>query len=95
MIRPFLPNMTRSELFTVMVGGFATGAGGVLAAYIGMGRRRPSRRRIGDVCSGCTRYRKIMYPETEVSETAGDVALPEIDSGDKYRRRGSRRNGRS
>lgn len=36
-IRPYLPQMTRSELMAVMVGGFATVAGGVMAAYVGMG----------------------------------------------------------
>ncbi|HEY8234670.1 MAG: NupC/NupG family nucleoside CNT transporter [Vicinamibacterales bacterium] len=34
LIRPFVGKMTPSELFTVMVGGFATVAGGVLAAYV-------------------------------------------------------------
>lgn len=37
LIRPFLADMTKSELHAVMTGGFATIAGGVLAAYIGMG----------------------------------------------------------
>lgn len=36
LIRPFVGRMTMSELHTVMVGGFATVAGGVLAAYVGM-----------------------------------------------------------
>jgi CNT family concentrative nucleoside transporter len=36
LIKPFVGRMTRSELNTVMVGGFATVAGGVLAAYVGM-----------------------------------------------------------
>ena len=36
LVRPFLNDMTRSELHTVMVGGFATVAGGVMAAYVGM-----------------------------------------------------------
>ena len=36
LIKPFVPAMTPSELHTVMVGGFATVAGGVLAAYVGM-----------------------------------------------------------
>jgi CNT family concentrative nucleoside transporter len=35
-IRPYVGQMTRSELMAVMVGGFATIAGGVMAAYIGM-----------------------------------------------------------
>ncbi len=34
MIKPFIKNMTQSELLTVMVGGMATIAGGVMAAYI-------------------------------------------------------------
>ncbi|CAG5118720.1 unnamed protein product, partial [Candidula unifasciata] len=37
MIRPFLSKMTSSELHAVMVGGFATIAGGVLGVYIGFG----------------------------------------------------------
>ncbi|HEX9894675.1 MAG TPA: nucleoside transporter C-terminal domain-containing protein, partial [Gemmatimonadales bacterium] len=36
LIKPFVKTMTPSELVTVMVGGFATVAGGVLAAYVGM-----------------------------------------------------------
>ena len=36
LIKPFVGAMTASELNTVMVGGFATVAGGVLAAYVGM-----------------------------------------------------------
>jgi CNT family concentrative nucleoside transporter len=36
LIKPFVKTMTRSELNTVMIGGFATVAGGVLAAYVGM-----------------------------------------------------------
>ncbi|HNJ72043.1 MAG TPA: nucleoside transporter C-terminal domain-containing protein, partial [bacterium] len=36
MIRPFIKTMTNSELYTIMVGGMATIAGGVMAAYIQM-----------------------------------------------------------
>jgi CNT family concentrative nucleoside transporter len=36
LVRPFVGQMTMSELNTVMVGGFATIAGGVMAAYVGM-----------------------------------------------------------
>ena len=38
-IRPFLPKMTSSELFAVMVGGLASVAGSVLAGYAQMGAR--------------------------------------------------------
>ncbi|MCG6949378.1 MAG: NupC/NupG family nucleoside CNT transporter [Acidobacteria bacterium] len=82
LIKPFLPDMTRSELLTVMVGGFATIAGGVLAAYIAMGidaghliaasvMSAPAALLVG----------KIIYPELEHSVTAGDVEMPDIDSG--------------
>ncbi|MCX7880386.1 MAG: NupC/NupG family nucleoside CNT transporter [Ignavibacteria bacterium] len=37
LVRHYLPNATRSELFSIMCGGFATIAGGVMAAYIQMG----------------------------------------------------------
>jgi CNT family concentrative nucleoside transporter len=36
LIKPFVRTMTMSELMTVMVGGMATVAGGVMAAYVGM-----------------------------------------------------------
>lgn len=83
LIRPFLPGMTRSELLTVMVGGFATIAGGVLAGYIGMGV--PAGHLIAaSVMSAPAALvvGKVIYPEKEHSETAGDVSMPEIDSGD-------------
>ncbi|UCD38319.1 MAG: NupC/NupG family nucleoside CNT transporter [Fidelibacterota bacterium] len=82
LIRPFLPDMTTSELLTIMVGGFATIAGGVLAGYIAMGisaghliaasvMSAPAALAVG----------KLIYPETEHSATAGDVELPDIESG--------------
>ena len=36
-VRPYIPRMTESELFAVMVGGLASIAGSVMAAYSGMG----------------------------------------------------------
>jgi Nucleoside permease len=36
LVRPFVEKMTESELMALMTGGFATVAGGVLAAYVGM-----------------------------------------------------------
>jgi CNT family concentrative nucleoside transporter len=82
LIKPFLNDMTRSELLTIMVGGFATIAGGVLAAYIAMGI--PAGHLIAaSVMSAPAALvvGKIIYPEREHSATAGDVELPEIDSG--------------
>jgi CNT family concentrative nucleoside transporter len=36
-VKPYIPSMTRSELFAVMVGGMATVAGSVLAGYVLLG----------------------------------------------------------
>lgn len=36
-VKPYIAKMTNSELMSLMVGGFATISGGILAAYIGMG----------------------------------------------------------
>ena len=82
LVKPFLDQMTRSELLTIMVGGFATIAGGVLAAYIAMGI--PAGHLIAaSVMSApaALLVGKIIYPELEHSVTAGDVALPEISTG--------------
>ncbi|MCG7495313.1 NupC/NupG family nucleoside CNT transporter [Vibrio sp. Of7-15] len=37
LVKPFLPKMTRSELFAVMTGGMASVAGSVLGGYAGLG----------------------------------------------------------
>ncbi len=82
LVKPFLDDMTRSELLTIMVGGFATIAGGVLAAYIAMGI--PAGHLIAaSVMSApaALLVGKIIYPEREHSATAGDVKLPPISSG--------------
>ncbi len=82
LIKPFLGDMTRSELLTVMVGGFATIAGGVLAAYIAMGI--PAAHLIAAsvmAAPAALLVGKIIYPELEHSSTAGDTALPDIESG--------------
>ncbi len=79
LIKPFIKDMTNSELLTIMVGGFATIAGGVLAGYIAMGinaghliaasvMSAPAALVIG----------KIIFPETQESKTAGKVEMPEM-----------------
>ena len=40
MVRPYVTGMTRSELMSLMVGGFATIASSVFAVYVGMGSTR-------------------------------------------------------
>jgi CNT family concentrative nucleoside transporter len=75
-IKPFVEKMTRSELMALMTGGMATIAGGVLAAYVGLGidaghllaasvMSAPA----ALVCA------KLMVPEKEVSLSQGEVKL--------------------
>ncbi|RPH55741.1 NupC/NupG family nucleoside CNT transporter, partial [bacterium] len=74
--RPYVGTMTMSELMAVMTGGFATIAGGVLAAYVGMGV--PAGHLIAaSVMSAPAALvmAKLMYPETEESLTAGEVRV--------------------
>lgn len=83
LIKPFLKGMTPSELHAVMVGGFATIAGGVLAGYVQMGI--DAGYLIGAsvmAAPAALVLSKLLYPETEQSVTAGDVAMPEIPTSD-------------
>lgn len=78
-VKPFIQKMTQSELFCVMTGGMATVAGGVLAAYVGLLRDR-----IPDIAGhlltasvlsapAALAFAKIMIPETQRSETQGQL----------------------
>ena len=65
-IRPYLPKMTSSELFAVMVGGLASIAGSVLAGYAGLGARMDH---LIAACfmaaPGGLLFAKLIMPETE------------------------------
>jgi CNT family concentrative nucleoside transporter len=70
-VKPYLDKMTRSELMALMTGGMATIAGGVMAAYIGMGIDAGHLLTASLMSAPATLViAKIMIPETEVSETA-------------------------
>ena len=76
MVKPYLANMTKSELHAVMTGGFATIAGGVLGAYLSFGI--PPEHLIAAffmTSPVALIVSKIMYPETELSETTGKVNI--------------------
>ena len=76
LIRPYVGAMTRSELMAVMTGGFATVAGGVLAAYIGMGMSAGHLIAASVMSAPAALVMaKIMLPEREVSQTAGEVKM--------------------
>ena len=81
MIQPYIATMTKSELMAVMVGGFATVAGGVMAIYVAFLEPYFSRDCrslngcIGYVSSSSIVIAKVMYPETEESKTKDEIQL--------------------
>ncbi len=81
LIKPYLSGLTRSELHAVMTGGFATIAGGVMAAYIAFGIP-PEHLLSASVMSApaALAIGKIFYPETEKPQTHGKIeALPKSE----------------
>ena len=78
MVKPFVKNMTKSELMAVMTGGFATVSGGVLAIYVSWLSDIPGiagHLLAASVMSAPAALviAKIIYPENEKSETAGNI----------------------
>ena len=74
LIRPYISPMTKSELMTVMVGGFATVAGSVMALYVSWLNNIPSiagHLLAASVMSApaALMIAKIIYPETEKPKT--------------------------
>ena len=78
-IKPYLSRMTKSEYMALMVGGMASVAGGVLAAYVALLRDR-----IPDIAGHMITasvlsapasliLAKVLYPETEVPDTLGRI----------------------
>ncbi|KAK3388741.1 Na+ dependent nucleoside transporter C-terminus-domain-containing protein [Sordaria brevicollis] len=80
LIRPFVPHLTLAEIHQVMTCGFATIAGSVLVAYIGLGLNAQA------LVSSCIMsipaslaVSKMRFPETEETLTSGRVVIPEDD----------------
>jgi len=76
LVKPYLKTMTKSEIMCMMTSGMATVAGGVLAAYVGMGISA------GHLLSAslmsapaAVLIAKMMVPETETSQTLGSVKV--------------------
>src|ERR1700689_4624459 len=77
-IRPFLPDLTRSELMTVMTSGMAHVSGGIMAAYIAFGvEAKHLLAAVIMTAPGTLLIAKMMVPETEIAKTAGKVTMPE------------------
>lgn len=80
LVRPFIAHMTMAEIHQVMTCGFATIAGSVLVAYIGLGLNPQA------LVSSCIMsipaslaVSKMRWPETEETLTSGRVVIPETD----------------
>ena len=90
MIKAYLERMTKSEILLVMIGGMATVAGGVLAAYIGfLGGDDPMMRLefakhllAASVMAapGAIVIAKILYPQTEKIKNEVSVSMQNIGS---------------
>ncbi len=76
LIKPYVGGMTKSELMAVMSAGFATIAGGVFAAYVGMGISAGHLIAASVMSAPAALVMaKLMMPETEESLTAGEVKM--------------------
>jgi CNT family concentrative nucleoside transporter len=77
-IRPFLPDLTRSELMTVMTSGMAHVSGGIMAAYIAFGiEPKHLLSAVIMTAPGTILMSKMLVPETEIPRTAGRVVMSE------------------
>ncbi len=82
LIKPYLPKLTKSELFAVMVGGFGSASASILAGYALMGiDMRYLLIAVFTVPFSTLMVSKIMVPETEQSLTENaEVSGSESDS---------------
>ncbi|HNY59936.1 MAG TPA: nucleoside transporter C-terminal domain-containing protein [Bacteroidales bacterium] len=88
MIKAYLPKMNNSEMLLVMVGGMATVAGGVMAAYIGfLGGSDPQQRLIFAkhlltasvmAAPGAIVMSKILMPQTEEIDMKVEIGQEKI-----------------
>jgi CNT family concentrative nucleoside transporter len=76
-IRPFLPKMTMSELMTVMTAGMAHVSGGIMAAYVLVAKVDVIHLLTAVIMTapGAIMMAKLIVPETEETETGGNVEV--------------------
>jgi len=75
-VKPYVPAMTKSELMSLMVGGFATISGGILAAYIGMGIDATHLVSASVISAPAALViAKLLQPETDVPLTIGQGVI--------------------
>ncbi len=77
-IRPFLKDLTQSELMTVMTAGMAHVSGGIMAAYIAFGiEPKHLLSAVIMTAPGTLLMAKMLVPETGQPQTAGRVVMSE------------------
>src|ERR1051325_3303329 len=76
-IRPFLPEMTMSELMTIMTAGMAHISGGIMAAYVLVAKVDVIHLLTAVIMTapGAIMMAKIIVPEVEQPKTGGDVEV--------------------
>ncbi|XP_053175083.1 sodium/nucleoside cotransporter 1 [Scomber japonicus] len=83
LIRPYLQDMTKSEIHAVMTGGFATIAGSVMGAFISFGIDASSLISASVMAAPCAlAISKLSYPETEESPFKSDQNI-KVSCGDE------------
>ena len=75
-VKPYISGMTRSELNAMMVGGFATITGGLMAIFVNIGVSAGHLVTASIISApAALLIAKILQPETEVSDTMGTVKI--------------------
>ncbi|XP_044139318.1 sodium/nucleoside cotransporter 2 [Bufo gargarizans] len=83
LIRPYLPDMTKSEIHAVMTGGFGTIAGSVMGAYISFGIDASSLIAASVMAAPCAlALSKLVYPEIEESKFKNEEGV-KIEKGEE------------
>ncbi|XP_041878746.1 sodium/nucleoside cotransporter 1 isoform X2 [Corvus kubaryi] len=83
LIRPYLTDMTLSEIHAVMTGGFSTIAGSVMGAYISFGIDAASLIAASVMAAPCAlAMAKLVYPEVEESKFKGKASI-RLSSGEE------------
>ncbi len=79
-IRPFLPDLTESELMTIMTSGMAHVSGGIMAAYIAFGiEARHLLTAVIMTAPGTLLISKMLVPETGAPKTMGVVHMENVE----------------
>ncbi|MCU1342776.1 MAG: nucleoside:Na+ symporter, concentrative nucleoside transporter family [Candidatus Acidoferrum typicum] len=79
-IRPFLPDLTQSELMTIMTSGMAHVSGGIMAAYIAFGvEARHLLTAVIMTAPGTIMMAKMLVPETGQPKTMGTVHMENVE----------------